>query len=32
VSRAKKILDWEPKVSFDAGLKETIEWYGANKK
>jgi nucleoside-diphosphate-sugar epimerase len=32
VSRAKKILNWEPKVSFDAGLKETIEWYGANKK
>ncbi|NDG33229.1 NAD-dependent epimerase/dehydratase family protein, partial [bacterium] len=32
VSRAKKVLNWEPKVDFDAGLKETIEWYGANKK
>lgn len=31
MSRAKKVLNWEPKVDFDAGLKETIEWYGANR-
>lgn len=25
--KAKKILNWEPKISFDKGLEETIEWY-----
>jgi nucleoside-diphosphate-sugar epimerase len=24
--KAKKLLDWEPKISLDTGLKETIEW------
>ena len=26
-SRAKEILGWEPKVSFEEGLKRTIAWY-----
>ncbi len=26
-SRAKKLLGWEPKYSFEDGLKEFIEWY-----
>jgi nucleoside-diphosphate-sugar epimerase len=26
-SRAKKILGWKPKISFEDGLKKTIEWY-----
>lgn len=26
-SKAKKILGWEPKVSFDDGLKRTIDWF-----
>jgi len=25
--KAKKLLNWEPKISFEQGLKETIEWY-----
>ncbi len=25
-SKAKKLLDWSPRVSFDVGLKMTIEW------
>jgi len=25
--KAKRILGWEPKVSFEEGLKKTIEWY-----
>jgi len=29
-SRAKAELDWEPKVSLDQGLQETIEWVGNN--
>lgn len=27
ISRAKKLLDWEPVVSFDDGLENTIDWY-----
>ena len=27
ISKAKKLLDWKPKVSLDKGLKETIEYY-----
>ena len=29
ISRAKQLLDWEPKTNFDTGLKETIDWYGS---
>lgn len=27
ISKAKKILDWEPKVSIDQGLSETIKYF-----
>lgn len=27
VSKAKKILNWEPKVDFKDGIKKTIEWF-----
>jgi len=27
ISRAKKILGWEPKVEFDEGIKKTIEYF-----
>lgn len=27
ISRAKKILEWEPKVRFEEGIKEFIEWF-----
>lgn len=27
VSKAKKILDWEPKYDLKQGLKETIDWF-----
>jgi CDP-glucose 4,6-dehydratase len=26
-SKAKRVLDWEPRFSLDAGLRETIAWY-----
>jgi nucleoside-diphosphate-sugar epimerase len=31
-SLAKKLLNWEPKVSFKDGLKCTIDWYFSNKE
>jgi dTDP-glucose 4,6-dehydratase len=30
ISRAKKILGWEPRVSLEDGLKETIRWFQVN--
>src|SRR5205085_11476913 len=27
ISRAKKILGWEPKVQFEEGIKKTIEYF-----
>lgn len=27
ISRAKKIIDFEPRTSFEAGIKETVAWY-----
>jgi nucleoside-diphosphate-sugar epimerase len=27
ISKAKKILGWEPKVSLEEGLKNTIRWF-----
>lgn len=27
ISRAKKLLEWEPKVSFEQGLKRTMDWF-----
>lgn len=31
-TKIKNILGWEPKVSWDEGLKRTIEWYRENRK
>ena len=27
ISRAKEVLDWEPKVSFEEGIRETIDYF-----
>ncbi|MBI5416477.1 SDR family oxidoreductase [Candidatus Poribacteria bacterium] len=32
ITKAKKILKWEPKISLEEGLIETIEWFRKNKK
>jgi UDP-glucose 4-epimerase len=29
-TKAKRILGWSPKISFEAGLRQTIEWYRQN--
>jgi dTDP-glucose 4,6-dehydratase len=31
-SKLEKDLDWKPRVSFDLGLKETVQWYVDQKK
>jgi len=31
-SKAKKYVDWEPRVNIEEGLKQTIEWYQNNGK
>lgn len=31
ISKAKRLLDWEPRVSFEQGLDATVEWYLQNK-
>ncbi len=31
ISKAKKILKWEPKVTFEQGIKKTVEWYLKNR-
>ncbi|MCW4000208.1 MAG: NAD-dependent epimerase/dehydratase family protein [Candidatus Bathyarchaeota archaeon] len=30
LDRARALLDWSPKVSYEEGFKKTIEWYIAN--
>ena len=27
ISRAKEVLNWEPKISIEEGLDKTIKWY-----
>ncbi len=29
-NKAKKLIDWQPKMSLDEGLEETINWFKAN--
>jgi GDP-L-fucose synthase len=31
-SRATKLLGWSPSMSFDEGLRNTIDWYRANRE
>ncbi len=32
IKKAKDKLEWEPKIRFETGIKETIDWYLSNKK
>jgi len=31
-SKIKNMFGWEPKISFNDGIKKTIDWYRSNKK
>ena len=30
LSRAQKVLNWKPKISYEEGFKKTVDWYFAN--
>jgi dTDP-glucose 4,6-dehydratase len=30
-SKLRRELDWEPEISWEEGLRETVEWYAANR-
>lgn len=30
ISKAKRILDWEPKISLEEGIRRTVEWFLEN--
>ena len=32
LTKARRVLKWEPQVSFDDGFKKTVEWYVTHKK
>lgn len=32
ISRAKEILGFQPKIKFEEGIRETLDWYRANSK
>lgn len=32
LTRARKIIEWEPKISYKEGFRRTAEWYFANNK
>ena len=31
ISRAKELLNWEPKIDFEEGLSKTVEWFKKQK-
>jgi len=31
IKKAKEMLDWEPKVSLEEGIKRTVDWYKENR-
>lgn len=31
ITKAKKLLEWKPKISIDEGLQKTVKWYMDNK-
>ena len=32
ISRAREILDWEPKISIEEGIQRTVAWYQNNRE
>ena len=32
ITKAKELLDWEPQVSHEEGVRRTVEWYQENRE
>lgn len=32
IEKAKTVLNWSPRVSFEEGIKKTVEWYMSNRE
>jgi UDP-glucuronate 4-epimerase len=32
IDRAKKLLNWEPRISFDEGIQQEVDWYMRERK
>lgn len=31
IDKAKRLLDWEPTIDFETGMKDMVNWYLENK-
>ena len=31
ISKAKRLLDWEPQISLEEGFKKSVQWYMDNR-
>ena len=31
ITKAKKLLGWEPKIGFDEGFEDTVRWHKENR-
>ena len=32
ISKAKRLLGWQPKIGLEEGIRRTVQWYFENKK
>lgn len=32
IAKARRVLNWEPRVSLEQGIKKTVDWYMANRE
>lgn len=32
ISKARRVLNWEPRVSLESGIEKTVDWYLANRE
>ena len=31
IDKARELLDWEPEISLEEGIRRTVEWYEAER-
>jgi UDP-glucuronate 4-epimerase len=32
IDKAGKVIDWQPEIDFEEGMKKTVEWYLENRE